>query len=132
MLAAILIIYRPLSLHLTSRVQLTQTSPLAQLFTIGDLDERNLVLGAKRNDKFLVRLLLASLIEDTHMGLATIERLGCLSETAGESVVDEGKLQDALEGFENGHLAFAGGGIAADFDFGGLSHGGCGLFSVGL
>lgn len=67
------------------------------------------------------------------MRLASIEGLGGFTETAGKSVVDERELQNTLEGLKNGHLAFAGSGIGADFDFasGGFDGGG-GLFSVRL
>lgn len=111
---------------------LTQTSPLAQLLAIRHLDQGNLVLGAKRNNQLLVGLLLARLVEDAHVGLATVERLAGLAETAGEPVVDERELEDALERLEHAHLALACGCIGADLDLGGGLDGGCGLFSVRL
>jgi len=43
-------------------VQDTQTSPLAQLFSVRNLDQGDLVFGAKRNDQLLVCLLLAGLV----------------------------------------------------------------------
>jgi hypothetical protein len=111
----------------------TETSPLAKLLPIRYLDQRNLVLAAQRNDELLVRLLLASLVENTHVCLATIEGLGRLAETTGKSVVDKSELEDTLEGLENAHLAFACGGIGANFDLASLRDGsGCGLFSVRL
>jgi hypothetical protein len=62
--------------------------------------------------------------------LAAVEGLGSLTETAGKTVVDEGELEDTLQGLENGHLAL--GGIGADLDIGDLGDGGLGLFSVRL
>ena len=96
----------------------TKTSPFAELLSIRDLDKRDLVLAAEGNDQLLVRLLLAGLVEDTHVGLATVEGLAGLTETAGETVVDEGDLEDTLQGVQHGH----GAGLAAiaavgcDFD----------------
>lgn len=62
------------------------------------------------------------------------ERRGRRDETkcnvAGALSSIQGELQDTLEGVENGHLAFAGGGIGADFDFVGGGDGGGGLFYV--
>jgi hypothetical protein len=112
---------------------LTETSPLAKLFPIRHLDQRNLVLAAKRNDELLVCLLFTGLVEDTHVCLATIEGLGSLTETTGKSIVDESKLENTLESLKHAHLAFACGGIGADFDLASLRDGGgCGLFSVRL
>ena len=94
----------------------TKTSPLAELLAIRNLDERDLVLGAQGDDKLLVRLLLARLVQDAHVRLAAVEGLGGLTETTGKTVVDEGELEDALEGLEDGHLALACGGIGRDLD----------------
>jgi hypothetical protein len=94
----------------------TQTSPLAELLAIGNLDERDLVLAAERDDELLVRLLLARLVEDAHVSLAAIERLAGLAQTARKTVVDERELEDALERLEDAHLALAGRGIGADLD----------------
>ena len=100
-------------------VKLTETSPLAELLAIGDLDERDLVLGAQGHDELLVGLLLARLVEDAHVSLAAVEGLGGLTQTTGKAVVDQRKLEHALESLKNAHLAGAGGGIGADFDLGG-------------
>jgi hypothetical protein len=51
--------------------------------------------------------------------LATVEGLGGLAQTAGESVVDESELENALERLKDGHLALATGGIGRDLDLGG-------------
>lgn len=102
---------------------LTEASPLSELLSVRDLDQGDLVLIAQSNDQLLVSLLLAGLVEDTHVCLATVEGLGGLAQTAGETIVHEGELQDSLEGVQNGHLAL-GGGIGRHLnllgDFGGV------------
>jgi hypothetical protein len=119
--------------HCSSIWKLTETSPFTKLLSIGNLDERDLVLRAQGHDQLLVRLFLASFVEDAHVSLTPIEGLAGFAETTGETVVDECDLEDTLQGLENGHLAFACGGIAADFNFVGRSHRGLGfLFSVRL
>lgn len=80
------------------------------------------MLGAQGDDELLVGLLLAVLVEDTHVGGAAVEGLGSLTETAGKTVVDESQFQDTLKGVENGHLAL--GGIAGHFDLIGRDFGG--------
>jgi hypothetical protein len=91
------------------------------------------VLGAQGNDELLVRLLLARLVEDAHVGLATVEGLRGLAQTAGESVVDESELKHTLEGLEHAHLALTGGCIGRDLDLGGRADLGLGIvFSVRL
>jgi hypothetical protein len=77
------------------------------------------VLRAKGNNKLLVCLLLACLVQDTHVCLATVEGLGGLAQTAGKSVVNESELENALERLKDGHLALATGGIGRDLDLGG-------------
>jgi hypothetical protein len=86
-------------------VELTETSPLAELLSVGNLDQGNLVLAAKSDDKLLVGLLLACLVEHAHVGLATVKGLGGFTETAGKTVVDEGDLEHALERVEDRHAA---------------------------
>ena len=86
----------------------TETGPLAELLAILDLDERDLVLVAESDDELLVGLLLAVLVQDTHVSLATVKSLGSLTETTGKTVVHERELQDTLESVENGHLALRG------------------------
>lgn len=109
---------------------LTETSPLAKLLAIGNLDQGDLVLGAKSDDQLLVGLLLAGLVQDTHVSLAAVEGLGSLTETAGKTIVHESQLQDTLEGVENGHLAL-GSGIGGNLDLVG-DGGGVVLFYVRL
>ena len=89
----------------------TQPSPLAQLLAIGHLDQRDLVLAAQRHDQLLVGLLLARLVQHAHVSLAAVQGLGGLAQAAREPVVDQGDLEDALEGVQDGHAA--GLGIAA-------------------
>ena len=111
----------------------TKTNPLSQHLPIRNLDERNLVLRAKRNNKLLVRLLLAALVEYAHVSLAAVERLGRLAKTTSETVVDERDAEHALQRIQDGHLA-ARAGFGGDFDFigsGDRGVGGC-LFSVRL
>jgi len=108
-----------------ARIALTvedaETGPLAELLAIGDLDQGDLVLGAQGDDQLLVGLLLAGLVQDTHVSLAAVEGLGSLTETAGKTIVHESQLQDTLEGVENGHLAL-GSGIGGNLDL--VGHGG--------
>ena len=112
-----------------SGVSHTETGPLAELLAIGNLDERDLVLIAKGDDQLLVGLLLAVLVQNAHVGLATVESLGSLSETASETVVHEGELENTLEGVQDGHLAL--GGISGNFNLLG-DLGGVVLFYVRL
>jgi hypothetical protein len=108
----------------------TETNPLAEHLSVRNLDERDLVLRAESNNELLVSLLLAALVQDTHVGLAAVESLGGLTETTGETVVDEGDAQNTLEGVQDGHLAAAG--IGRNLNLVGRGDGGCGLFSVRL
>lgn len=110
-------------------MQLTETGPFAQLLAVRNLDQGNLVLGAESDDQLFVGFLLARLVENAHVGLASVEGLGGFTETAGETVVHEGELQDTLKGVQNGHLAL--GGIGGNFNL--LGGFGCGvLFYVRL
>lgn len=59
-------------------------------------------------DELFVRLLLAVLVQHTHVGLATVEGLGGLTKATGETVMDKGVLEDTLQSLLNGHLTFAG------------------------
>lgn len=88
------------------------------------------MLRAESDNELLVSLLLAALVQDTHVGLAAVESLGGLTETTGKTIVDEGDAQNTLEGVQDGHLA--GAGIGRDLDLVGRGDGGCGLFSVRL
>lgn len=80
------------------------------------------MLGTESLNELLVWLLLAVLVQDTHVGLAAVKGLGGLTETTGKTIVDEGVLENTLEGVLDGHLTFAGGGIGGNFNFlGGLN-----------
>lgn len=91
------------------------------------------MLRAQRNNKLLVRLLLALLVEHTHVRLTTVEGLRGLAQTARESIVRQRDTKNALQSVENAHLA-ASAGLGGDFDLVGRGHGGVGLglFSVRL
>lgn len=67
---------------ITLSIQHAETSPFAEHLAIRDLDQRDLVLGAQGNDKFLVCFFLAGFVEDAHVGLATIEGFACFTETS--------------------------------------------------
>jgi hypothetical protein len=130
----ILATFRPLETRPKgySESKRTKTSPLAELLAIGDLDERDLVLGAQGNDELLVGLLLAGLVEHAHVRLAAVERLGRLAQAARQSVVDQRQLEHALERLEHRHLALTRG-IGGNFDLGGRADLGLGIvFSVRL
>lgn len=90
------------------------------------------MLGAQGNDELLVGLLLAALVEDTHVGLAAVEGLGGLAQTTGKTVVDQRDAEDTLQSVEDGHLAAAGVGRNLDLIGGGNGGVGLGLFSVRL
>lgn len=110
----------------------TKANPLAEHLSIRNLDQGDLVLRAKRNNQLLVSLLLAALVEHTHVSLATVKGLSSLAETTGKTVVDQRDAEDALESVEDGHLA-GGAGISADLDLVGGDGGvRLGLFSVRL
>ena len=75
---------------------LAETSPGTEDLGVTNLDEVDLVLGAEGLNELNVLGLSAGLDEDAKVGLALVESLGALAETAGEAVVDEGVLQDLL------------------------------------
>jgi hypothetical protein len=115
------------------KTERTKTSPLSELLAIGNLDKRDLVLAAERNNKLLVGLLLTCLVQNAHVCLATVEGLGGLAQTAGKSVVDESELENALERLKDGHLALGTGLIGRDLDLSGRADLGLGIvFSVRL
>ena len=110
----------------------TKTNPLAEHLSIGNLDERNLVLGAESNNELLVSLLLAALVQDTHVSLTTVQGLSGLAQTTGKSVVDERDTENSLQGIQDGHLA-TGASVGRNLDLIGGDNGvGLGLFSVRL
>lgn len=101
------------------------------MLSVGNLDEGDLVLGAQSDNELLVGLLLAGLVENTHVGLASVESLGGFTETTGETIVHESELENTLEGVENAHLSLRPS-VSGDFDFGRLGDGGGGLFYIRL
>jgi hypothetical protein len=62
------------------------------LLSIRDLDQRDFVLRAQRDDQLLVCLFFAGFIKDTHMRLASIERFGSFAETTCETIMHESEL----------------------------------------
>ena len=94
------------------------------------------MLSTQRDDQLLVGLLLARLVQHAHVGLAPVESLTRFAEATGEAVVDEGDLEDSLQGVEDGHAAGLAGAVGGDLDLVGrgdlLIGSGGGLFSVRL
>lgn len=73
------------------------------------------MLGTKSLDELLVGILVAVLVENAHVGLAAVEGLGGLTESAGKAVVDEGVAENTLKGILDRHLSL-GGGVGGDLD----------------
>lgn len=69
----------------------------------------------------------AGLNKDTQVGLSLVEGLGTLSETSGETIVDESVLEDLLEGILNGHGGIGSRGLDDLDDLDSLDN----LFNVG-
>lgn len=113
--------------------QHTKTNPLAEHLSIGHLDQGDLVLGAKRNNQLLVGLLLAALVEDTHVRLATVQGLRRLTQTTRKTVVDQRDPENALQSVKDAHLARGIARVRGHLDLVGRNGGvGLGLFSVRL
>ena len=90
------------------------------------------MLGAESHNKLLVGLLLAALVQDTHVSLTTVQGLSGLAQTTGKSVVDERDTENSLQGIQDGHLA-TGASVGRNLDLIGGDNGvGLGLFSVRL
>lgn len=68
------------------------------------------MLSAKGLDELNVLGLSARLVENAKVSLALVKGLGALAETAGESVVDHGLLEDLLLTWKR--IARAGEGIS--------------------
>lgn len=88
------------------------------------------MLGAQSDNELLVGLLLAALVEDTHVGLAAVEGLGSLTQTTGKTVVDQGDAEDTLQSVEDRHLA--GASVGGNLDLIGGGNWVLDLFSVRL
>lgn len=68
-------------------VDLRETGPLAEDLGVRDLDELDVVLGAESLDELRVLGLGDGLDENAEVGLALVEGLGRLAETAGKTVL---------------------------------------------
>lgn len=77
-------------------VDLAKTSPGTEDLSVTNLDEVDLVLSTEGFDELDVLCLSAGLDEDAKMGLTLVEGLSSLTETTGETVVDESVLQNLL------------------------------------
>ena len=77
-------------------VDLAETSPGTEDLSVTNLDEVNLVLSTEGLNELDVLGFSTSLDKDAKVGLTLIEGLRALAETAGETVVDKGVLQDLL------------------------------------
>jgi len=103
----------------TLTVNLAETSPGTENLRVANLDEVDLVVGAESLDELDVFGFRAGLDENAKMGLALVQGLGGLTETAGKSIVDKGIFQDLLEGILNGHLTLRS--LSSNFGDGGLN-----------
>ena len=81
-------------------IDLAETCPGTEYFGVTDLDQVDLVLGAKGLDELNVLGLGASLDEDAKVGLTLVEGLGALAETTGEAVMLERDFENLLCGCE--------------------------------
>lgn len=95
----------------TLTVDLAETGPGTKGLGVRHLKEVDLVLVAESLDELEVLGLVAGLDENAKVGLTTVEGLGALTETTGETVVDESLLEDLLESILDGHGALGGGGL---------------------
>ena len=95
----------------TLTVDLAETGPGTKGLGVGHLKEVDLVLVAESLDELEVLGLVAGLDENAKVGLTTVKGLGALTETTGETVVDESLLEDLLESILDGHGALGGGGL---------------------
>jgi len=77
---------------ITLPVNLAQSSPCAEDLGIANLDQIDFVFPAKSSDQFDVLGIRTGLDKDTQMGLTLVQCLGALTETASETVMDEGIL----------------------------------------
>ena len=106
--------------HLPSHalpVQLTESSPLAQLHVAVHLDKGDAVLHAEGGDELLVLGLVTVLGEDAEQRLPLVQGLLGLPEAAGEAVSDQRLLEDLLEGRVNVHGAGISGGGGWNISF---------------
>ena len=80
----------------TLTIDLAETSPGTEDLGVSDLDKVDFVLSAERLNELNILGLRAGLDENAQMGLALVQGLGALTETASETVMDEGVLQNLL------------------------------------
>jgi hypothetical protein len=85
------------------------------------------MLSTQRHYQLLIRLLLARLVQHTHMRLTSVKRFGGFAQTPREAIVDECDFEHTLQGIENAHPAALAAGICCYFH---LVR--CGDFDVGL
>ena len=85
-------------------VELGEAAPGTKVLAGVDHDDGHLSLGAEGTDKLLVLLVLAVLGEAAEAGGTAVQGLGALVQSLLEAVMDEGLLEDLLEGIKNGHL----------------------------
>jgi len=81
-------------LDLSIIIQLCKTAPGSQILAAIDHDNRNLSLGAKGTDEFLIFFIFTIFGETAETGGATVKCLGAFVEAFAESIVDEGLLQN--------------------------------------
>jgi len=91
-------------------VELAETDELTELLVVGDLDEVDAVLIAETLNELGVVGLVAVLGQDAEEGLALVEDLDGLAKTLGHTVVENGLLEDLLEGILDGELTAGGSG----------------------
>ena len=80
----------------TLTVDFAKTSPGTKDLSISNLDEVDFVLGAESLNELQILRFSDGLDENAQMRLALVESLRTFTETARETVMDEGVLQDLL------------------------------------
>jgi len=96
-------------------VELAKTDPLSELLGLRHLDQVNVVLSAEGLHKLAISGLIDVLGKDAKVGGALVKGLGALGQSAGQSVVDEGLLENLLQSSEDVHdLGGLGGGSLSD------------------
>ena len=77
-------------------VDRAEASPCAENLGVSDLDEVDIVLGAESLNELQILRFSDGLDENAQVRLALVESLRTFTETARETVMDEGVLQDLL------------------------------------
>jgi hypothetical protein len=91
-------------LDLTIGIQLGQSAPGTEVLSRVNHDNTDLTLSAQGADELLVLFVLAVLGKAAKTGGAAVEGLGTFMETLAESVMNEGLLEDLLQGVQDVHL----------------------------